>query len=127
MNAPTLPIPGISDPSQGPRSPSAVGHGVSDQFKHNADLALSDAQLQVALAEMRASFRGRNEAARKALPEFNALSDHAKAIKQHVLANLDYYLVRFETKVKEAGGHVHWCSDAAAARDRVLAICKAAG
>jgi L-lactate dehydrogenase complex protein LldF len=127
MNAPTAPVIGISDPSQGPRSPSAVGHGVSDQFKHNADLALGDAKLQVALAEMRSSFRGRNEAARKGLPEFQALSDHAKAIKQHVLANLDYYLERFEAKVKAAGGHVHWCNDAAEARDRVLAICRSAG
>ena len=42
MNAPTAPFVGISDPAQGPRSPSAVGHGVSDQFKHNADLALGD-------------------------------------------------------------------------------------
>jgi L-lactate dehydrogenase complex protein LldF len=118
---------GISDPDQGPRSPSAVGHGASDRFKQNADLALHDAKLQVALGEMRSAFKGRNEAARKALPEFQALSDHAKAIKQHVLANLDYYLERFEAKVKAAGGHVHWCNDAAEARDRVLAICRAAG
>jgi len=127
MNAPTAPIAGISDPSHGPRSPSAVGHGVSHHFKHNADLALKDAKLQVALAEMRSSFRGRHDAARKALPEFKALSDHAKAIKQHVLANLDSYLERFEAKVKEAGGQVHWCNDAAEARDRVLAICRSTG
>jgi L-lactate dehydrogenase complex protein LldF len=116
----------ISDPALGPRSPSAVGHGMSHRFKENAAVALADARLQEALAEMRSSFRGRHQAAARALPEFEALRDHAKAIKQHTLANLDYYLERFEAKVKEAGGQVHWCADAAEARKVVLAICRRA-
>jgi L-lactate dehydrogenase complex protein LldF len=127
MEIPAAPAVTLSDPTRGPRSPSAVGHGASRQFKHNADLALHDAQLQVALEEMRGAFKGRNDRARQGLPEFMAISDRAKAIKQHVLANLDYYLERFETRVKAAGGQVHWCNDAAEARDTVLAICRSVG
>ena len=43
------------------------------------------------------------------LPEFEALRDAAKAIKDHALANLDFYLERFADNVEAGGGKVHWC------------------
>jgi L-lactate utilization protein LutB len=48
-------------------------------------------------------------------------------LKNHVLANLDYYLERFEDNVVKSGGRVHWCATAAEARDTVLRICREAG
>ena len=62
-----------------------------------------------------------------ALPEFEQLRDTARDIKNHTLANLDFYLETYEAKVLEAGGQVHWCDDADAARAAVLAICQKAG
>ena len=46
-------------------------------------------------------------AARSKLPEFDALRDDARAIKDHTLAHLDLYLEAYERKVIESGGQVH--------------------
>ncbi len=99
----------------------------SPEFKHNAHRALEDAGLQKALARSGTSFIARRAAAAAALPEFEALRDEARAIKDHTLAHLDFYLEAYAAKVEEAGGTVHWCADAAEARATVLAICQQAG
>jgi L-lactate dehydrogenase complex protein LldF len=99
----------------------------SRSFKENAARALRDADLQRALARMRQGFVDRRAAVVARLPEFAALCEQARAIKDHTLANLDFYLERFEARVTDSGGQVHWAPDAAAARDIVLGICRAAG
>jgi len=96
-------------------------------FKRNAHKALGDAGLQRALARSGTSFIARRATAVAALPEFEQLRDTARDIKNHTLANLDFYLEAYEAKVLAAGGEVHWCADAAEARDAVLAICQKAG
>jgi len=96
----------------------------SPQFKENAHRALADAQLQRALSHVKKNFIERRAAAAARLPEFEALRDAARDIKNHVLENLDFYLERFEQKVTAAGGQVHWCADAESARQTVLSICR---
>src|SRR6202000_1852636 len=97
----------------------------SPAFKENAHQALDDAGLQRALGRSGPSFIARRAAAVAALPEFERLRDTARDIKNHALANLDFYLEAYEAKVREAGGKVHWCADAEEARTAVLAICQA--
>ena len=80
----------------------------SVRFKENARGALNDAPLQQSLGKMRSGFSSKRAAAAAALPEFEELRDQAKALKNHILDNLDYYLERFEQKVIEQGGRVHW-------------------
>ena len=99
----------------------------SPAFKDNAHLALADAGLQKALARSGPSFIARRAAAVAGLPEFEELRNAARDIKNHALANLDFYLEEYETNVKASGGHVHWCTDAAAARAAVLSICQRVG
>ena len=60
------------------------------------------------------------------LPEFEALRDLGRDIKDHTLAHLDLYLEAFEARVAELGGTVHWARDAAEARAVVLELCQAA-
>src|SRR5690606_19873012 len=60
-----------------------------------------------------------------ALPEFEALRDQARDLKDHILAHLDYYLETFEAAVQRAGGEVHWCATYAEAREAALGICRA--
>jgi L-lactate dehydrogenase complex protein LldF len=96
-------------------------------FETNAREALKDAKLQAALARLSEGFPAKRREAAARLPEFEALRDQARAIKDHVLANLDLYLERFEARVKENGGHVHWCRDAEEARATILKICRDAG
>jgi L-lactate dehydrogenase complex protein LldF len=98
----------------------------SSAFKENASKALSNPGLQKALARSGPSFIARRAAAVANLPEFEQLRDTARDIKNHALANLDFYLEAYEAKVLASGGQVHWCADAGEARDAVLAICQAA-
>jgi L-lactate dehydrogenase complex protein LldF len=96
----------------------------SKAFKHNVEDALVDANLQKALAKLKAGFVVNRAAAVAKLPEFDTLRDEARTIKEHTLAHLDFYLERFEQQVKAQGGHVHWCRTAEEARQAVLKICR---
>ena len=98
----------------------------SPAFKQNAREALADAQLQKAMGNVRTGFIDKRRKAAEALPEFDALRDAARDIKDHTLAHLDLYLEAWETKVVEAGGHVHWAETAADARRIFLDICRMA-
>ena len=72
--------------------------------------------LQKALLHVRGNFIGKRAKAVARLPEFEALRDSARDIKDHTLANLDLYLEAYEARVVEAGGRVHY---AATAKDGV--------
>ena len=96
----------------------------SHSFKQNAHQALGNANLQKALNLMRAGFPAKRAAVIAKLPEFEALREQGKAIKNHVLENLDFYLEAFERNVTARGGQVHWCRTPQEARDTVLAICR---
>ena len=96
-------------------------------FKDNVHDAVADTKLQKALRLFPDGFPVKRRAAMDRLPEFDALRDAARDIKTHVLDNLDEYLERFEQRVTEQGGQVHWCPDGESARQRVLAICREAG
>jgi L-lactate dehydrogenase complex protein LldF len=97
------------------------------RFKENAVRALNDPQLQRALMNVENGFVAKRAAAKAALPEFEALRDQARAIKTHVLENLDVYLEAWEAKVKASGGIVHWAESAEEAREIILGICRKAG
>ena len=99
----------------------------SRQFKENAHEALDDHQLQAALGKLGEGFPLKRREAAARLPEFDALRDQARDIKDHVLEHLDFYLERFESQVIAAGGQVHWCEDAEAARQTIADICKRVG
>ena len=106
----------------------ALMQATSRAFKENAHRALGDATLQQALGiMMRDGFAARRAKVVARLPEFEALRDEAKSLKDHVLDNLDFYLERFERNVLAQGGQVHWCRTAEEARAAVLAICRDAG
>ena len=96
-------------------------------FKGNAAEALGNAQLQRALANVPGGFIEKRQKAKDKLPEFDALRDEARAIKDHTLQNLDLYLEAYERKVTEAGGQVHWAETAGEARDIILRLCRRLG
>jgi L-lactate dehydrogenase complex protein LldF len=96
-------------------------------FKANAHRALGDAELQKALFKMRIGFIDRRAAAAGRLPEFDALRDSARDIKNHTLAHLDLYLERYVARLEAAGGHAHFARTAEEACAAVLAICKRVG
>ena len=96
-------------------------------FEDNAHAALENPVLQSALAKIKTGWVANRARAADRLPEFEALRDQGRDIKNHSLAHLDLYLQAFEAKVIERGGTVHWARDAAEARAIVLELCQAAG
>ena len=98
----------------------------STRFKENAHEALNDARLQAAMSFSR-NFVVRRAASAARLPEFEALRDSARAIKDHTLAHLDLYLEAYELKVRASGGQVHYAQDAEEARKIIVDLCKSMG
>ena len=97
------------------------------RFKDNAHDALNDELLQKALVNVRQNFIAKRRKAADRLPEFEALRDQARDIKIHTLDNLDFYLERYEEKLKSLGGQLHWAPTAEDARAIILEICQRVG
>ncbi len=96
----------------------------SAKFPSNVKRALANETLQRVMSGMAGGLLAFREAAVKDLPEFGALRDEGKRIKDHTLDHLDFYLETFEQKVEASGGSVHWARTAEDARAAVLKICR---
>ncbi len=96
------------------------------EFKSNAVEALANPNLQKAMGHVQVGFIEKRQTAANGLPEFEALRDNARDIKNHTLAHLDLYLEAYSEKVEQSGGHVHWAQTAEDARNTVLDICRKA-
>ena len=93
-------------------------------FKTRAAAALADRTLKVAIDRTTATAERKRAAAVAAFPEFAAARERGEAIKNHVIAHLDHYLVMFESNATAAGAKVHWAADGAEARAIVTRICR---
>jgi L-lactate dehydrogenase complex protein LldF len=99
----------------------------SRNFTANARAGLANDNLQQALAIMtQRGFPLRRHEVVARLPEFEALRDIGREIKEHTLAHLDFYLELYEQNVVASGGEVHWARTPQEAREAVLRICRAA-
>ncbi len=98
----------------------------SHRFKQNVSVALEDIQLQQALTRVQEGFVGKRADVVNALSEFEQLREQGKTIRNHVLDNLDEYLLQYESSVQKQGGQVHWAENAEQARNIVRDICKRA-
>ncbi len=96
-------------------------------FKANVAEALVDPELQRALKGLDGSLVAQRRAAYERLPEFEALRDIGRDIRDHALRHLDLYLEAYEKNAVAAGAKVHWAADAAEAREIILGICRDAG
>jgi hypothetical protein len=56
------------------------------------------------------------------MPDWEALRESGKRIREHTMRYLATYLLQFETNCIEAGGQVHWARDGAEAREIVIRI-----
>ena len=133
------PHPGIAPGAGVPRRGGARRHGrtrdrrartmksTAHDFPARARSALNNSELARAMLRARTGFIDRRLAAVEGLPEYESVRRTAREIKEHTLHHLDYYLERFEERVQEHGGHVHWASTPAEAQAIVIDICRAAG
>ena len=95
-------------------------------FKRQATQALKNTILQTALARTKSHFIDKRRVAIEALPEFDALRQTAREIKEHTLTHLDFYLEKFEQQVQAHGGQVHWADTSQTACHQIISICKKA-
>ncbi len=96
-------------------------------FKSNARSALGDSQLQKALSGLPGGLVAQRAAARSRLPEFDALRDIGRDLRNHTLENLDAYLETYERNATAAGAHVHWALNGEEANTIIEEICRKAG
>jgi L-lactate dehydrogenase complex protein LldF len=110
-----------------PQGDPQATHSGPQRFKDNARAALADPDLQKALKFVEVNFIARRQEVADRLPEFDALRDSARDIKDHALAHLDLYLEAYERRVIEQGGHVHYAVTGADAQNIILDICRRLG
>lgn len=82
-------------------------------FYRRVDRALNDPAMRAAMKRATTRLVSSREVGINALPNADSVRDHARAIRAHTIARLDYYLGRFDEAVRARGGHVHWASTAA--------------
>jgi len=99
----------------------------SVHFKSNARSALLDDSLKSALGNVKTGFIAKRLAAVQLVPEWEQIRSEAKSLKNHVLENLDHYLLAYEASVQRNGGSVHWAASSEEASELIVQICREAG
>ena len=92
---------------------SVAGVAGAPPFPQAARAALSDAQLRHNLGHATQTIRGKRAKVVAELPDWEALREAGRALKERVLRHLDEHLLELEAAVTRAGGTVHWARDAA--------------
>ena len=69
-------------------------------------------------------FYGKRNSMVEAVPEWADFRKEAADLRDHVLANLDYYVDQFATNAEKAGAHVYFAMDDKEATQYALDICK---
>lgn len=106
---------------------STIHHVRSRHFAGDAADALANVELRGALARAQDLVNGKRQRAVDRVDEWEAMREHAHAVKRYTLAHLDELLEDFERNALARGMHVHWADDAQAACDITLSIAEAAG
>jgi L-lactate dehydrogenase complex protein LldF len=99
----------------------------AETFPAAAKRELANGRLRANLRTATDTIRAKRGRVVAEVPDWEELREAGRAVKAHVLAHLDEYLVEFEAAVEAAGGHVHWARDAAEANAAVLDVAQAHG
>jgi L-lactate dehydrogenase complex protein LldF len=105
--------------------PNSVVIELTPKFEKAAKQALENTQLRRNMGKATQTIRGKRAAVVNELPDWQALREAGRAIKERTLRHLDRYLLQLEESVKRAGGHVHWAKDAPEANRIITNIVRA--
>lgn len=97
------------------------------KFQDAARLALGDTQLRRNMGKATQTIRAKRATAVGELPDWEALREAGRAIKDRTLRHLDHYLLQLEESVKRAGGQVHWARDGTEANEIIARIARGHG
>lgn len=96
-------------------------------FYDSAKEALANTQLRRNMGKATQTIRAKRARVVGELPDWEALREAGRAIKERTLRHLDDYLTELEAAVARAGGQVHWARDAAEANRVVTQIVQGHG
>ena len=105
----------------------AFSPGPTPTFEESAKESLSDSQLRRNLGKATQTIRHKRAIAVEEMPDWEALREAGRAIKERVVRHLDEYLLQLEESVMRAGGQVHWARDAEEANRTISGIVKDKG
>lgn len=92
------------------------------RFEDAAKVALANSQLRRNMGKATQAIRAKRDLAVAELPDWQALREAGRAIKDRTLRHLGAYLLQLEASVTKAGGKVHWARDAAEANAIISGI-----
>ena len=98
---------------------------MTSSLSSRSSSALSDEILQGALKRATSLFIERRAEAITSVTDWEALRLRARAVKEHTINHLDYYLEQLVEKVKDQGGNVHWARTAGDVSDYIVALARA--
>ncbi len=96
-------------------------------FPMAAKTMLGDAQLRKNVRHATDVIQAKRARVVGEMPDWQALRETGKQIRQHTMENLDFYLEEFDANCTRAGGVVHWARDAEEARGIIVGLVKASG
>jgi L-lactate dehydrogenase complex protein LldF len=91
-------------------------------FEAAAKKLLQDTQLRHNVRHATDVIRNKRAHVVDEMPDWQALREAGRAIKEHTMRHLDIYLQQFEEACTRAGGEVHWARDADEASRIVVGI-----
>lgn len=96
----------------------------SPTFEETAMVYLSNTQLRRNIGHATHTIREKRKDVVAEMPDWEALCEAGSQIKKRVMRHLDKYLLEFERSVQNAGGQVHWASDAEEANRIIVDLVK---
>ena len=109
------------------KTPDAFSKGKTPRFEDSAKTALADTQLRRNLGKATKTIREKRKIAVEEMPDWEALREAGRSLKERTLRHLDEYLEQLEESVTRAGGRVHWARDADEANRIITSIVKSHG
>jgi len=94
-------------------------------FYERVNRAVNDPRLQRALDKATGHFILMRRQALEEMLDPDVVRDRARAIRAEALAHLDEYLEQLAANIEAHGGHVHWASDGASARQYIVDLARA--
>ncbi len=106
---------------------TALDPKTSPTFPIAARATLGDTQLRKNVRHATEVIQNKRARVVGEMPDWQQLRETGRQIREHAMANLDYYLEEFERKCIQAGGQVHWARDGEEAKRIVTELVKASG
>ena len=101
---------------------TALDPAIAAAFPVIARASLRDTQLRKNVRHATEGIQAKRAQAVAELPDWEALREKGRALREHTMRHLDFYLEQFEANCTRAGGVVHWARDAEEARAIIVRL-----